>query len=231
MRKKKKYTLITSGIFFVLFLVMILLVKFVDVQPIGPEGSSIGLSKLNGAFAKLFPFSNFWYKLTNIAGYLCILYGLCFALIGLRQLIRRKSLAKVDKTLYALAGFFVLLGIVYVFFEVVKVNYRPVIIDPAEGLEASFPSSHTVLSCSLMGAIMIELKCLLRKRSKRLPFDFVCILLMVITILGRIFSGAHWITDIIAGIFLSGALAFLFYYVIIRIRIKERKARKSWDYV
>ena len=101
---------ITSAISGILFILLIVLVKTVDVAAIGPAGTSIGLSKINGAVSGFFGTNMFWYKLTNVIGILAILTALCFALFGGLQMILRKSLVKVDKELFSLAGLYVVVA-------------------------------------------------------------------------------------------------------------------------
>ena len=45
-------SLYCSGICFVLFLILILLVKTVGVDAIGPQGTEVGLAKINGFFSE-----------------------------------------------------------------------------------------------------------------------------------------------------------------------------------
>ena len=132
---KKKF--ITSAVCFGLFLLLIVLLKTVDVAAVGPEGTEIGLSKLNVAAHDLFGENLGWYKVTNILGYLAILIALCFAALGGLQLIRRRSVLKVDKEILLLGGLYVVTVIFYVLFEKVIVNYRPILMPDGEGIEAS----------------------------------------------------------------------------------------------
>jgi undecaprenyl-diphosphatase len=108
---------ITSAVCFGLFLLLILLIKTVDVAAVGPEGTEIGLSKLNVAVHNLFGENLGWYKVTNVLGYLAILIGLCFAAMGGLQLIYRRSILKVDKEILLLGALYVVTVIFYIFFE------------------------------------------------------------------------------------------------------------------
>ena len=114
----------------------------------------------------------------------------------------------MDKDILLLGGLYAALAVCYLFFEKCIINYRPVILD--EGLEASFPSSHTMLAMCLMLAAMEQL----RRRMKDQPLgrilSIVCAVLLAVTVIGRLLSGVHWLTDILGGLLLGGAL-YLFY--------------------
>ena len=198
---------ITSAVCFGLFLLLILLIKTVDVAAVGPEGTEIGLSKLNVAVHNLFGENLGWYKVTNVLGYLAILIGLCFAAMGGLQLIYRRSILKVDKEILLLGALYVVTVIFYIFFEKVIVNYRPILLPDGEGVEASFPSSHTMLSCVILGSGLQLLKKYGKKnKTLQLVLTVVFAVMLALIVAGRLISGVHWFTDILGGILLSVAL-------------------------
>ena len=198
---------ITSAVCFGLFLLLILLIKTVDVAAVGPEGTEIGLSKLNVAVHNLFGENLSWYKVTNVLGYLAILIGLCFAAMGGLQLIYRRSILKVDKEILLLGALYVVTVIFYIFFEKVIVNYRPILLPDGEGVEASFPSSHTMLSCVILGSGLQLLKKYGKKnKTLQLVLTVVFAVMLALIVAGRLISGVHWFTDILGGILLSVAL-------------------------
>ena len=202
---KKKF--ITSAVCFGLFLLLIVLLKTVDVAAVGPEGTEIGLSKLNVAAHDLFGENLGWYRVTNILGYLAILIALCFATLGGLQLIRRRSVLKVDKEILLLGCLYVVTVIFYVLFEKVIVNYRPILMPDGEGIEASFPSSHTVLSCVILGSGLFLLKKYTKKnKNVQLVLTVVFAVMLALIVAGRLISGVHWFTDIVGGVLLSAAL-------------------------
>ena len=202
--------LIAAGIFLLLFLLLIIALKTLDVSVIGPEETSVGLSQINGALHNATGISMLWYKITNYLGYFSILAAICFACSGLLQLVRRKSLGKVDRELLVLGGLYVLLAVVYVLFEFLVINYRPVIIPGDAHMEASFPSSHTMLAFTILGSTIMVLDRYISSRSLRTLLQAVCGVLLLIAVFGRLLSGVHWFTDIIGGILISACLLFLF---------------------
>jgi len=202
--------LAASGFCLLLFFVLIVLLKTVDVAAIGPEGTSVGLSHLNGAVHALFGFSPLWYKVTEILGYASFLVVAFFALAGLWQLIRRRSLRKVDSAILTLGALFVLVLAIYFLFKHVVVNWRPMIMPDGEGPEPSFPSSHTMLACTIYGAAFLLLNRYLRGSPLRLPLQLMCAVLIDVIVVGRLVSGVHWLTDILGSVFLCGFLLCLF---------------------
>jgi undecaprenyl-diphosphatase len=190
-----------------LFLLLILLVKVVDVAAVGPEGTKIGLSKLNVGIHEMFGEHLSWYTFTNVLGILAILVACCFAVIGGVQLIYRRSLMKVDKEILLLGCLYIVTLALYVFFEKVIVNYRPMLMPGGEGPEASFPSSHTMLVCVIMGSGLRLLKKYTKKnQTLQLVLTVVFCLILALTVAGRLLSGVHWFTDVLGGLLLSAAL-------------------------
>ena len=199
----KKKNIIIASILTVVSIVYTLLVKYVDVKEIGPNNSSVGFATLNNAFKNLVGNTNIIYKISELFGYLLLLLVLIYGCIGLYQLIKRKSLFKVDREIIILGCFYVLMMIVYVLFEKVVINYRPVLIDGE--LEASFPSRHTLLSlCVGLSSLIVSKKYFNKEYIKTI--NLITIILMCVTLLTRIISGVHWISDIIGGVIISFTL-------------------------
>ncbi len=199
-----------AAISFALFILVIALVTCVDVAAVGPAGTTVGLSHLNKGVHDLIGVHMIWYKLTNYLGYLALAAGGVFAVIGLKQLIERRSLKDVDHEILALGGLFVLLGVIYVLFEKVVVNCRPVLMEGETVPEASFPSSHTVLAIVIFGAIAMMLKDYVKDKKTAALLQNICIVLLIVAVIGRLISGVHWFTDILGGIFLSYAMLMVF---------------------
>ena len=204
---KKFYKSIFFGFFFVIFS---LCIRLFDVQAVGPEGSRIGFAGLNLAVHNFFGMNLFWYKLTQALGYAAILLAAAFALLGFIQLIKRKSLLKVDKKLLMLGLVYILLMLLYVLFEKIPFNYRPVILDPAEGLEASYPSTHTLLILTVFGTAIQLAGDYIKNKKLLLAAKILAFVIMALTIVGRLVCGVHWFTDIAGGVLLSLFLISLY---------------------
>lgn len=201
--------------FLLFFVVFTLLVKIVDVQSIGPENSKVGFASINELFHNFLGYNDLFYKISKYLGYLSFLIIGLFGVIGLIQLIKRKSIFKVDNTILILGAFYVLVLFTYAFFEIVIVNYRPVLENGV--LEASYPSSHTILSiCVCMSGILTSNKIFKDKKIIKL-FNICSTILMLSIIVFRTISGVHWLTDIVGGIILSMSLCLLFKYALEKI--------------
>lgn len=207
----KKKNIITSITMIILAVIYTILVKIIDVAPIGPNNSEVGFSKINGFFHNLLGSNMTIYKITEILGIIPLLMAGIYAIIGLVELIKRKSLTKVDYEIYALAGLYVVVLGLYIFFEKCIINYRPILIDGV--LEASYPSSHTLMALCICGSSIIVNKRIFHKKIFNLE-NKLSIFLMITIILGRFISGVHWFSDILGGIFISLALLSSFYTVI-----------------
>lgn len=215
---KNKNNLFVSGISGLLVMILIVLVRFVDVRPIGPEGTSIGLSRLNGFFFRLSGVNILWYHITDWLGVAAILVAFLFAMAGFVQLIKRRSILKVDREILALGGLYIVVIGLYVLFEIMIVNYRPIIMPDGTHPEASFPSSHTMLVCVIMGsAIMLIGKYVKEKRICRV-LRGICAAIIGMTVIGRLIAGVHWFTDIVGGVLISIFLLSLFSEVLKRTR-------------
>lgn len=215
MAKNKKIFAAASLACFVAFVALAVCLKFIDVRKIGPLASEVGFAGLNGAFFGAFGYNAELYSLTEKAGYLPFAVVAVFAGVGVYQLITRKSFTKVDCELYILASSYVVAVLAYLFFETVVVNYRPVVLD--KGLEASFPSSHTMLAAYICAsAAFLCFKYLKGKFSVTAAIAlgvlgaFICV--------GRALSGVHWLTDILGGLLLAAALFFAFVFFTVKFK-------------
>lgn len=221
--KKLNKSLIAGISLFALFAVFTVLVKVVDVAAVGPLGSSIGFSKINDAIFDAIGTSDTWYNISEIFGILALIVAGVFVIVGLVQLIRRKSLKLVDNHILALGVFYVVVAVAYLIFEVVVINNRPVLIEGA--LEASYPSSHTMLAICILSSAIIEFhKFFADKKKHLITLDVVSVAIMAVIVIGRLLSGMHWFTDIIGGILLSLALVFIYHGVLKLIEKKENKS-------
>ena len=201
---KRKRFLFVSVAFFAAFVIWTVLVSVLDVGAIGPDGSKVGLSGLNGHF-HLLTGVNWWlYNVTDWLGLVPIAVALGFGVFGLIQWISRKSILKVDRSIIALGCFYVAVVLAYVLFEYVVINYRPVLI--GGDLEASYPSSTTMLVTCVMPTAIMQLRGRIKNSALRWAVVIAIVIFIAFMVIGRLISGVHWLSDIIGGALLSIAL-------------------------
>ncbi|HOZ80893.1 MAG TPA: phosphatase PAP2 family protein [Candidatus Woesebacteria bacterium] len=192
----------------ILFILFTKILTWVDVQPIGPRDSSVGLATINKWVSDLIGVNMFLYQLTDWASLLALLVAGGFGCLGVIQLFKRKSLKKVDFSILVLGGFYILVIMAYVFFEFWIVNYRPVLIENV--LEASYPSSTTMIVLTIMITAVMQFNRLIKKKSIRVLANSFSIIYTILMVTGRLFSGVHWLTDIIGAILLSMVLIMIY---------------------
>lgn len=207
-KKKNQKNFIITGVLFLAFILYTIAVKVIDVQAVGPEKTKVGFATINKAISSFLGYNEFWYKLTEITGMLTLLVAAAFGLLGVAQLVTKKSIKKVDTDILILGGFYVVVIFFYALFEVLELNYRPVILD--EGLEASYPSSHSMLVFCVMITAILQFRSRISDKKVLMIAEVSSIAIVVITVLGRMVSGVHWFTDIIGGVLLGTALVMLY---------------------
>lgn len=190
------------------FVLWTVVVRFVDVQAIGPQGSCVGLAGINGFFHGLTGVHFDLYNTTDWLGLVPIFVCMGFGTLGLCQLIKRRRIRNVDFDLLVLGGFYVVTIAAYLLFESVVINYRPVLIDGI--LETSYPSSTTMLVMCVMPTAVMQMKGRIKNRTFRNVISFAMIGFAAFMVIGRLLSGVHWFSDIVGGVLLSAGLVMMY---------------------
>lgn len=206
--KRKNQTLTLALCLLVAFLLWTAAVLTVDVQAVGPQGSEVGFAALNTWFHRLTGEHMALYTLTDWLSLLPLGIAAGFGLLGLVQWIKGRSLRKVDSSILVLGGFYAVVLAIYALFEVVVINYRPVLIEGV--LEASYPSSTTVLVLCILPTAALQLRERIQTPALRRVMVAALLLFAALMVLGRILSGVHWLTDIVGGMLFSGGLVALY---------------------
>ena len=174
-------------------------------------------------FQEAFTFNKLLYTVTKLLGVLTIAVAGAFAIFGVVQWIQRRKLLRVDLEIRNLAVLYVVFAALYVFFEKVIINYRPMIMPDETDPEASFPSTHTMLVCVVMGSTILLLRRYIHNKGLRLVLQIVSALIIVVMVIGRLLCGVHWLTDIIGGVLISAALVSAYAAMIDKGRKKKRR--------
>ena len=208
MKSKKK--LFAGTALLIVFIVWTILVQFIDVQAVGVNGTKIGFASINTWFHKLTGVHLSVYTVTDWLGLVPICICVFFGIVGLRQLIKRKSLFKVDADIILLGIYYVVVIFAYLAFEMIPINYRPILIDGI--MEASYPSSTTLLVLSVMQSLKFQMARRSRNAALRNTVNVLATAFSVFMVIGRLLSGVHWCTDIIASVLLSTGLFKLYQF-------------------
>lgn len=224
--KKTERTILLSGIGLMgAFAIWTLLIQRMDVQAAGPKGTRVGFAAFNLWVHELTGVHMSLYPVTDWLGLVPIFICLCFGALGCVQLIRRRSLLRVDLDLILLGAYYVLVIGAYLVFEMIPINFRPVLIEGR--LEASYPSSTTLLVLSVLPtlAFQVNRRCenaLLRRAAAVFAAGFSAFM-----VLGRLVAGVHWATDIIGSVLLSGGLFLLYRSAVVYMDRKRENQRRS----
>ena len=210
MKKRNYVSLYVAITLLIAFVLWTALVSVIDVRKIGPQESAVGFAALNQYIHGLTGVNMTLYTVTDWLGLVPIGVALGFAIFGLAQWIKRKSLAKVDKSIMILGGFYIAVMSVYLLFEIVTVNYRPVLIEGI--LETSYPSSTTMLAMCVMPTAAMQLNSRIASRPLKISLTSTITLFTVFMVIGRLMSGVHWFTDIVGGVLVSAGLVLTYYF-------------------
>ena len=206
---KTRKMLFIGVILLLAFLIWTVLVCTIDVQAIGPGGSSVGFATLNGFVHNLTGVNMSLYVITDWLGLVPIGTAFGFAILGLIQMLKRKSILKVDRDILALGAFYIAVIAVYILFEKVVINYRPILIDGYS--EVSYPSSTTTLVLSVMASAVMQLRVRIKNAVFRHCTVCAALVFIIFMVMGRILSGVHWLSDIIGGMLISFGLVAIYY--------------------
>ena len=213
---ESKKGLIISIVTLVLFNILIILLKFVDVK-------EVGLSGFNNTY--LHEYNKALDIISDILLYLSIGAFVAVVVYFIYKLIKNKG-KNVDYRLIVYFLGMVIVVITYLVFEFfVKVNGRPY-----EPSESSFPSTHILLTTYILLPITTLFFKKDRDKETKEKFDLetgislIAFIIIGVEVILRFWSGMHWITDCLGGLIL-GVFYFGVYYFVISL-IKEKKSQE-----
>mgnify|MGYP003397773671 FL=1 len=212
MKKENQRNFCIATCMLLAFLLWTVAIQFVDVQAIGPQESSVGFATINQFVHNLTGVHMSLYTITDWLGLVPLMFVMGFGTLGLIQWIKRKHLLKVDYSIFVLGGFYIVVMAVYVLFEMLVVNYRPVLIGGI--LEASYPSSTTMLVMCVMPTAIMQINARIKNNVLKRFVASTIIAFIVFMVIGRLVSGVHWFTDIIGGALLSAGLVLMYRAII-----------------
>lgn len=199
---------ITAGLF-VIFAIFTILVKFVDTSLVVATNTKIGFSSINKPIFEALGTSDAWGTISLILFVVAGLIVLTLAVIGIKEWFANKQLSKVNHKILFLLGLYTLTVIFYFLFEILAVNYRPLL---DEGLvKLSYPSSHTLLICVVCLSACFVVPDYIKNKPLKITITCILIAVSILAPLSRLLAGMHWFTDVIGSLILSVALVMCYY--------------------
>lgn len=211
MKKEKTKNFYFALCMLTAFLLWTIAIRFVDVAAIGPLETTVGFSTINHFVHNLTGTNMVLYTVTDWLGLVPLMFVMGFGLLGLIQWIKRKHILKVDFNILVLGVFYVVVFAIFLFFEYFVINYRPVLIDGI--LEASYPSSTTMLVMCVMPTAIIQFKERIKNNLLKRCIIVLIVVFTIFMVIGRLISGVHWFSDIIGGALLSAGLVGMYRFV------------------
>lgn len=208
MKIKAKRTLLLSMLFLLAFAIWTVLIQSVDVKTVGVNSTDIGFAFVNTRFHSLTGVNFMLYNITDWLGLVPLAVCIAFGILGFIQLIKRKSLFKVDADIIILGVYYVTVILCYLVFEMIPINYRPVLINGFA--EASYPSSTTLLVLSVMPTLVFQIKHRMKNIKLQRIITVITLFFCIFMVVGRVISGVHWLTDIIGSVLLSAGLFYAY---------------------
>jgi undecaprenyl-diphosphatase len=208
MKQHAKREILSGTALILAFVLWTVLIQTVDVRPVGVNGTNVGFAAVNTWFHRLTGVHMGLYTVTDWLGLVPIAVCIGFGILGLLQWIRRKNIAKVDRDILLLGGYYILVILGYLIFEMIPITYRPILINGA--MEASYPSSTTLLVLSVMPTLLFQVNRRARGQSVRRMTAAFVVLFSAFMVIGRLVAGVHWLTDIVGSVLLSAGLYSLY---------------------
>lgn len=211
MKDTRKRDLLAGIVLVAAFALWTVAIRLIDVQNAGPLGSEVGFATINVWFHRLTGVHMLIYTITDWLGLVPIIICMCFGVLGLVQMIHRRSLLKVDSDILLLGAYYVVVILGYLLFEMMPINYRPILI--GGNLEASYPSSTTLLVLSVMPTLKYQSERRIAKPVTQKAIAVFVIVFSAFMVLGRLIAGVHWATDIVGSVFLSSGLFMIYRFM------------------
>ena len=211
MKKIGKKSLVSSGAFIFTFVIWTIMIKTIDVQAVGVNDTEIGFATINKWAHSLTGVNMTLYTITDWLGLVPVFVCILFGFMGFIQLIKRKSLLKVDSDIIFLGVYYIIVIFAYLAFEEIPINYRPILINGV--MESSYPSSTTLLVLSVMPTLAFQANRRINNSMVKRAVIVTTTAFSAFMVIGRLLSGVHWITDIIGSILLSAGLFYAYKFL------------------
>lgn len=175
-----------------------------------------GLIGLNGVFP-YFEYNYILDILSDVFMVIGLLMMLVMAGIGLYQLLKRKSLKKVDVDILLFGGSIIAMCIIWVLFETYPVSYRP------HDFASSYPSTHVMIVTVTFFIFAWMVNNRLHQTRIHILTYTIAAISVIVTFILRMISGMHWFTDCLGGVCIGLFLVSTCICLDIAIKAKKQK--------
>ncbi len=189
--KNKK--LVLSGIFLILFSLVLTGIISGVARPID---NAINLS-----------FSNFRNNfLTWISSLLDVVFDSYILIVASLVIAALLFISRKRKPAWVFGLTMVVSGLIIYIIKNLVARVRP--LGLVEASDYSFPSGHAVTSIIFFGLLIYFIISRIKNRNFRILVNWVCVILVVLIAFSRIYLQVHWVSDIVAGVFLGLGILF-----------------------
>ena len=194
-------------------LAWILAMKIVDLAPIGPYKTTVGMATMNQWFRNLLHYDaeigyyKLMFSITKVLAWVALGGCASWIVVGIVQWIKERSFKGVDFTIIATLAVYGIEIITWLVFKLIKINYGPVILPGRPYPNHTFPSLLCMHFICSMGTTIYMIGFFLEERKKLvLILRIPCIIVMAAGFICCTISGINWLSHIIASLLFSVTL-------------------------
>ena len=200
--KRQSWFLIATTLT-VFFVVFTLTLKLVDMQ--SDSSQFIGWASINIWWRDLIGVHFSWHIISHFIALISLLVLTGILIWQVITVFHRRKLSALTRNWWVFDITLLALGLSYLLFQIVAINYRPIQVDGA--IEISYPSSHSLLITTTWLLIIFRLRREIQSQTWRRILIIVGWTLMLTGVIARLLCGYHWFTDIVGGVLLGTVFA------------------------
>ena len=200
---KEKYILPLAGIILLLIFIFLgFLVRFKPECLSGFDNYFTEITRNN-----FYPaFNSFFSSITQLGGYIFVVIITIF--ISIMLFINKKRAASI----WLFSGLMIT-GILVQLLKMIVDRQRPILPHLVTANSMSFPSGHSTAAMVLYGALIILIGIYIKNRLLSIVFQLLLAILIFSIWVSRIYTGAHFPSDIIGSFLLGGAWLSITYRI------------------
>ena len=196
-----KIKLILSGILCIFFIVILVLALNGNTSLFDAKIYSIVASAITDV-------KTFIYKIITFLGSTMYMVSLTIILFIIFLYKKKKNHAII------IASFMIISTLLNNLIKIIVQRPRPEVLRLVTEKSTSFPSGHTMASVTMYGLLIYMINKSNIEKKYKIIFSIILGLLPILVMLSRIYLGAHYATDVIAGAIMSTIILLVGTYII-----------------